>query len=94
MMILSPGVALPFETFCLTRILVSLPATPRRNQKLADKNFELLKSDPRHPSLCLKKVGRFWSTRVGLHYRALAKDRAEGLVWFWIGPHDVYDRLT
>jgi len=30
----------------------------------------------------------------GLHYRALAKDRSEGLVWFWIGPHDVYDRLT
>lgn len=63
-------------------------------QKLADKNFELLKSDPRHPSLRLKKVGRFWSVRVGLRYRALAKDRPEGLVWFWIGPHDVYARLT
>jgi len=67
---------------------------PEEIQKLADKNFELLKADPRHPSLCLKKVGRFWSIRVGLHYRALAKDRTEGLVWFWIGSHNVYDRLT
>jgi len=53
---------------------------PEEIQKLADKNFELLKSDPRHASLHLKKVGPFWSARVGLHYRALAKDRAEGLV--------------
>ena len=67
---------------------------PKEIQKLADKNFELLKADPRHPSLSLKKVGRFWSVRVSLNYRALAKDRTEGLVWFWIGPHDVYDRLT
>jgi hypothetical protein len=66
---------------------------PEVVQKLADKNFALLKSDPRHSSLRLKKVGLFWSVRVGLHYRALAKVRAEGLVWFWIGPHDAYDKL-
>lgn len=66
---------------------------PEEIQKLADKNFELLKSDARHASLRLKKVGPFWSARVGLHYRALAKDRKEGLVWFWIGAHDVYDKL-
>jgi hypothetical protein len=66
---------------------------PEEIQKLADKNFELLKSDARHASLRLKKVGPFWSVRVGLHYRALAKDRAEGLLWFWIGDHNTYDRL-
>jgi hypothetical protein len=58
---------------------------------LADKNFKLLKANPRHPSLRLKKVGDFWSARVGISYRALAKERAEGLVWFWIGRHDEYD---
>ena len=83
-----------FETFCLTGILVSYRQLPEETKKLADKNFELLKSDPRHASLRLKKVGLFWSARVGLHYRALAKDRTEGLVWFWIGAHDEYDRLT
>jgi len=57
---------------------------------LADKNFELLKNNPRHPSLRLKKTGIFWSARVGLCHRTLAKERTEGLVWFWIGPHDSY----
>ncbi len=67
-----------------------LPAAVR---ELADKNFDLLRQDPRHPSLRLKKVGAFWSARVGLHYRVLARDRPEGLVWFWIGPHSEYDQL-
>ena len=62
-------------------------------QDLADKNFGLMKENPRHPSLRLKKVGAFWSARVGWDYRAVARGRAEGLVWFWIGPHDEYDRL-
>ena len=62
-------------------------------RSLADKNFRLLKSDPHHPSLHLKKIGVFWSARVGLSYRALAKERSEGLVWFWIGRHDLYDQI-
>ena len=61
--------------------------------ELADKNFALLRHDPHHPSLRLKKIGSFWSARVGLHYRVLARDRAEGLVWFWIGHHNEYDQL-
>jgi len=32
---------------------------PEQIQKLADQNYELLKGDPRHPSLRFKKVGRF-----------------------------------
>ena len=60
---------------------------------MADKNFALLRQDPHHPSLRLKKVGLFWSARVGLRYRALARGRTEGLVWFWIGQHGEYDQL-
>jgi hypothetical protein len=60
---------------------------------LADKRFALLKNDPHHPSVRLKKVGNIWSARIGLRYRALAKERDEGLVWFWIGPHGAYDKL-
>ena len=60
---------------------------------LADQNFELLKQNPRHPSLHLKKIGRFWSVRVGLKYRALAVESKKGIVWFWIGRHDKYDKL-
>ena len=66
---------------------------PPEIRKLADKNFQLLRTDPRHPSIHLKKLGIFWSARIGLHYRALAKDRSEGLVWFWIGRHDRYEEI-
>lgn len=62
-------------------------------RELADKSFELLRVNPRHPSLRLKKIGAFWSARIGLRYRALAKEREEGLVWFWIGLHDRYNQL-
>jgi hypothetical protein len=34
-------------------------------RELADKNFALLRNDPRHPSLRFKKIGQFWSARVG-----------------------------
>jgi hypothetical protein len=68
----------------------SLPTDIR---DLADKNFELLKQNPKHRSLQFKKVGRFWSVRVGLRYRALAIEIDEALLWFWIGSHADYDRL-
>lgn len=60
---------------------------------LADKNFELMKRDPNHPSIRLKKAGPYWSARVGRGHRALARESDDGLVWFWIGPHAEYDRL-
>ena len=62
-------------------------------RELADKNFALLRDDHRHPSLRFKKVGSYWSVRVGLRYRALARERTEGFVWFWIGNHDDYEKL-
>ena len=39
----------------------------------------------------LKKVGRFWSVRVGSRHRALAVEVDAGLLWFWIGSHADYD---
>ena len=68
-------------------------ALPAEVRQLADENYALLKSDPAHPSLHYKKVGRFRSVRVGLHYRALAVEAGEDVVWFWIGHHAEYDRL-
>ena len=66
---------------------------PEVVQKLADKNFELLKADPHHPSLHLKKVDQLWSVRVEAHYRALGMDGSDAVVWFWIGSHGEYDKL-
>ncbi|MCI0550241.1 MAG: type II toxin-antitoxin system HigB family toxin [Anaerolineae bacterium] len=67
---------------------------PDSVQELADKNYELLKADSKHPSLQLKKVGKYWSVRVGRKYRALGVDVDEGIVWFWIGTHAEYDKLV
>ena len=66
---------------------------PVEVQRLADKNYELWRQDATHPSLHFKKVGRFWSARVGLQHRALGVEADDTLVWFWIGRHDEYDRL-
>jgi hypothetical protein len=63
-------------------------------QRVARENYELLKANPQHPSLHLKRVGRFWAVRVGLSHRALGVDASDGIVWFWIGKHDEYDRLV
>lgn len=68
-------------------------ALPAAVRKLADRSFGLLKAAPKHPSLHFKKVGTFWSARVGLHYRALATEVGEDLAWFWIGSHAEYDKL-
>lgn len=69
---------------------------PKEVQQLADKNFDLLKSDPYHPSLHFKKVDdrrKLWSVRIGSQYRALGIEKPDGIVWFWIGTHAEYDKL-
>ena len=68
-------------------------ALPAEIQQLADRNYETLCHDPRHPSLHFKKIAQFWSSRVGLHYRALAVEAGDELLWLWIGTHAEYDRL-
>jgi hypothetical protein len=69
-------------------------ALPAEVQEFARDTFALLKTNPRHPSLRLKRVGAFWSVRVGANFRALARDSDDALVWFWIGRHDEYDRIV
>ena len=54
-------------------VAVEVEELPRLEpiQKLADENFELLKRDPRHPSLHLKRVEGYWSVRAGINYIGL-----------------------
>jgi hypothetical protein len=73
-----------------------LSPLPPTVQKLADKNYELLRSNPAHPSLHFKTLGinkQLWSVRVGIGYRALGVEKTDGIYWFWIGTHADYDRL-
>ncbi|GAB4279652.1 MAG: hypothetical protein Fur0025_07010 [Oscillatoriaceae cyanobacterium] len=66
---------------------------PREIQELADQKYELLKADPKHPSLHFKQIGQLWSVRVGINYRALGLNKPEGVLWVWIGSHSDYDAI-
>lgn len=66
---------------------------PAEIKEQADKNYNLLKENPGHPSLHLKKIESYYSVRVSLRYRALGISVTEGIVWFWIGTHAEYDSL-
>ena len=63
-------------------------------QDLADKSYELIRDNPYHPSIHLKKVGQFWSARIGLNYRAVGIEENGEIAWFWIGSHAEYDKLS
>lgn len=76
-----------------TRFWQCHDALPPHVRQAAKNAFELLKVNRRHPSLHFKRVGKFWSARVGLNYRALAVEQDADLVWFWIGSHAEYDHL-
>ena len=93
-MIYARAAALIGETPCQPKVLAVLsPASGGGPATGADESYHLLREDSRRPSLHFKKIGRFWTVRVGLHYRALAVQREADVVWFWVGPHAEYDRL-
>ena len=66
---------------------------PVEVQKLANDCYQLLKQNPRHPSLHFKRVGPYWSVRLGLRHRALAIPDSQDVIWFWIGTHAEYDQI-
>jgi hypothetical protein len=69
---------------------------PSRIKREARKSYQLWKSNPRHPSLDFKRVGKksaVYSIRVGLGWRALGLMESDTVLWFWIGSHAQYDRL-
>ena len=68
-------------------------ALPADIRELADKNYGILKANPRHPSLRLKRIEELWSVRIGARYRALGVDIPDGILWIWIGNHAGYDKL-
>ena len=65
---------------------------PKHIQVIADKQYQLLKNNPLHPSLHLKKVEDYYSVRITDDYRALAIKKGKDFVWLWIGNHSGYDK--
>jgi hypothetical protein len=70
-----------------------LPQAVRQQARVA---YRLFQQNPYHPSLQFKPIApSVYSVRVGLHYRALGTRISKDLiVWFWIGSHAEYDRLS
>ena len=69
---------------------------PERIKGLARANYKLWLSNPNHPSLSFKLVGKkypAYSVRIGIGWRALGFKDEDTMVWFWIGSHPEYDRL-
>ncbi len=66
---------------------------PHPAQAQAQKQYRLWLRDPAHPSLHFKPVGSFWSVRITKSIRALGVRDGETMIWFWIGPHDGYERI-
>ena len=63
------------------RFWTSFARLPEPVQMAARRSFELLKENPAHPSLHFKKIGSFWSARVGINYRTLAVEDGGDFIW-------------
>lgn len=73
-----------------------LSQLPTELQERADEAFERFQEDPSHPGLEFKRVHPsrpIYSARISLNYRALAVNREDTWIWFWIGSHSEYDKL-
>ena len=69
---------------------------PSEVQERARKAYRLWRNDPTHPGLNFKQVvpaRRIYSARVGRDYRVLGTLQGDTVVWYWIGKHEIYDRI-
>jgi len=66
---------------------------PPAIQRLARKNYQLWRRDPRHPSLRFEKKGKVWAAPWVTTSAPWLSIRGDTFYWFWIGNHDEYERL-
>lgn len=71
---------------------------PTDVRKLAERNYELWKNNPNHPSLRFKQIHPdrpVFSFRVGMRHRTVGV-RAEDdrIVWFWMGSFEHFRKLV
>jgi len=70
---------------------------PEEIRRQAREAYRIFRMNPRHPSLRFKKVNEktnTYSARISLGYRALGTLKGSRIVWFWIGSHADYDRVS
>jgi mRNA-degrading endonuclease RelE of RelBE toxin-antitoxin system len=75
------------------KLYKDLPTNLRAQAKATYKQFQ---KDPYYPSLHFKQVHStkpIYSARISLDYRVIGVLQDNKVVWFWIGPHDEYEKL-
>ena len=75
----------------------SFQALPAEIRQQAESAYRMFKRDPSLKGLDFKKLAGtkdLYSVRIGMHYRAIGRLGQSEIVWFFIGSHDEYDRLT
>jgi len=64
-------------------------------RQAAKQAFQKFLKNPGHPGLQLERLrtdNRAWSVRITRNYRAVARRYDDDWLWFWIGPHEEFDR--
>ena len=65
-------------------------------RKLAEKNYQLWKDNPKNPGLRFKQIHAdqpIYSFRVGMKHRTVGVEAPDGkVVWFWVGSFDTFKR--
>jgi hypothetical protein len=70
---------------------------PREIREQTRQAYARFRDNPSHPGLRFKKVqvrGNVHSARTTKDYRALGTVEGDEVVWFWVGSHEDYERLT
>ncbi len=65
-------------------------------QLQARRAYARFRLDPAYPSLNFKRVHAtepVYSARIDIRHRALGLVEGDVVTWFWIGPHDDYERM-
>ena len=58
--------------------------------------YQLFKDNPRHGSLRFRRVRgtrSHYSARIDDNYRVLGLVQGNIITWYWVGPHDEYERM-
>lgn len=75
------------------KLLNALPSSVRKS---AIKAYKLWSTNPYHPSLSFKRIHSIkyiYSVRINDDYRALGLRKENTIYWFWIGPHNEYEKI-
>ncbi|MDM8565885.1 hypothetical protein QUF74_09555 [Candidatus Halobeggiatoa sp. HSG11] len=67
-----------------------------QNKQQAREAYKQFQQDPYHPSLQFKRVHSnkpIYSARVNKNYRVVGILQENTIIWFWIGSHNVYEKL-